>query len=155
MKLKVLWPGKTRNEELERLQASYLEKINRLIPCKVIETKGARGIEEKFENRIKDLEASGLEKHLKDEYIICLLDKGKEMNSEQFAEFLAKLDASSARRIAFIVGGFLGLKERILKRADCLLSLSIMTFSHELSRLMLLEQIYRSLSILKGTQYAK
>jgi 23S rRNA (pseudouridine1915-N3)-methyltransferase len=77
------------------------------------------------------------------------------MSSVELARFLKKLSASSARAITFVVGGFLGLEERILKKADMLLSLSQMTFSHELSRVMLLEQIYRSLMIIKGRQYAK
>jgi 23S rRNA (pseudouridine1915-N3)-methyltransferase len=57
--------------------------------------------------------------------------------------------------MTFVVGGFLGLEERILKRADFIISLSRMTFSHELSRIMILEQIYRSLATIKRTQYAK
>jgi 23S rRNA (pseudouridine1915-N3)-methyltransferase len=68
---------------------------------------------------------------------------------------LKKISSSSARTITFVVGGFLGLEDRILKKADALLSFSQMTFSHELSRVMLLEQIYRSLMIIKGRQYAK
>ena len=77
------------------------------------------------------------------------------MNSEEFAHFLDRTSISSARAITFVVGGFLGLAERVLERADTLLSLSKMTFSHELSRLMVLEQIYRSLTIARGKQYAK
>jgi 23S rRNA (pseudouridine1915-N3)-methyltransferase len=77
------------------------------------------------------------------------------MNSAEFAQFLERLASSSSRVITFVAGGFLGLEKRILKRADFLLSLSQMTFSHESIRIMLLEQIYRSLMIMKGTQYAK
>ena len=77
------------------------------------------------------------------------------MNSDEFSRFLEKIAANSARTITFVVGGFLGLEERSAKKADFLLSLSKMTLSHELSRVMLLEQIYRSLSILKGRKYAK
>lgn len=123
--------------------------------CEVVQTKVARGIAEKFAGRIKKIEASGLEKHLKDGYIICLFHEGREMNSTEFAQFLEKLASSSSRVITFVVGGFLGLEERILKRADFLLSLSQMTFSHESVRIMLLEQLYRSLTIMKGSQYAK
>jgi len=123
--------------------------------CELIETKAAKGIPEKFTQKIKEIEASELEKHFKNDYIICLFHEGKEMSSVEFARFLNKLSSSSARAITFVVGGFLGLEERVLKRADTILSLSRMTFSHELSRLMLLEQIYRSLMIIKGRQYAK
>lgn len=132
-----------------------MAKINRLETCELIQTKDARGIPEKFTDRIKEIEAVGLEEHLKDDYLIGLSDKGKEMNSIEFARFLEKIAAPSTRVITFVVGGFLGLEERILRRADFLLSFSRMTFSHELSRVMLLEQIYRSLTIMKGRKYAK
>jgi 23S rRNA (pseudouridine1915-N3)-methyltransferase len=155
MKLKILWPGKTKNRELKGLQEFYLGRIRELQPCELIETKEARGIEEKFEKRIKDIEARGLEKHFKDDYIICLFHEGREMSSSDFARFLEKSASSSNRPIAFVVGGFMGLEDTILKRADFLFSLSKMTFSHELSRIMLLEQIYRSLTIIKGRQYPK
>jgi len=112
-------------------------------------------MDEKFAARIKEIEAFELEKHLKDDYIICLFDEGREMTSTEFARFLEKVALSSSRVISFVVGGFLGLDERILKRADFILSLSRMTFSHELIRALLLEQIYRSLMIIKGRHYIK
>ena len=121
----------------------------------MIETKEARGFSDKYGQKIRGIEADALEKHIKDEYIICLFDRGKEMDSEEFARFLEQTAASAASCITFVVGGFLGLAERILKRADLLLSLSKMTFSHELTRVVLLEQIYRSLTIMKGRHYAK
>ncbi|MGD8534540.1 MAG: 23S rRNA (pseudouridine(1915)-N(3))-methyltransferase RlmH [Candidatus Aminicenantes bacterium] len=155
MRIRVLWPGKTRNTDLRKLQEFYLGRINQLEKCEIIETKTAKGFPEKFAQKIKIVEASELEKHFKNDYIICLFHEGKEMSSVELARFLKKLSASSARAITFVVGGFLGLEERILKKADMLLSLSQMTFSHELSRVMLLEQIYRSLMIIKGRQYAK
>ena len=155
MRLRILWPGKTKNREIMNLQEHYLERINHLVPCELVQTKEARGIEEKFFDKIKEIEAKGLEKHFKDDYIICLFDGGKEMSSPDFARFLKEQGSSSTRGISFVVGGFLGLSERILKRADFLLSLSKMTFSHELSRIVLLEQIYRALNLLRGRQYAK
>ncbi len=121
----------------------------------MIETKEARGFSDKNGQKIKEIEADALEKHIKDDYIICLFDRGKEMNSEEFARFLEQTGTNAAGCITFVIGGFLGLADRILKRADLLLSLSKMTFSHELTRVILLEQIYRSLTIMKGRHYAK
>lgn len=77
------------------------------------------------------------------------------MTSEELADWLGGRAARSTRAIAFVVGGFLGLDGRILERSDLALSLSRMTFSHELSRVVLMEQIYRALSIMKGRHYAK
>ena len=155
MKIRILWPGKTRNQNMRELQGSYLEKINRLERCELIETKEAKGIAEKMGKKILAIEADGLEKHMKGDYIICLVDKGKEMNSEEFARFLGERKVNSTSTVTFIMGGFLGLADRILKKSHFLLSLSKMTLSHELSRVVLLEQIYRSLTILHGRQYAK
>ncbi len=76
------------------------------------------------------------------------------MTSVEFARFLAARDRDG-RRLGFVVGGFLGLAERILRRADLRLALSKMTMSHELCRAVLLEQVYRSLTILQGRRYAK
>lgn len=126
-----------------------------MVSCQVIETKEAKGIDEKFARKIRKIEAGGLEKHFKDDYIICLSDRGKEMRSSKFSRFLEKRAMNSAKDTTFVAGGFLGLDERILQRADFLLSLSKMTFSHELTRLLLLEQIYRSLTVMKGINYAK
>ncbi len=155
MKLKILWPGRTRNREVKNLQDDYLKKIGYLNKCELIETKETRGISEKHKIKIMDQEAQGLEKHFGNDYIICLNDTGKEMSSKEFAQFLEKMMSQSSRTVTFVVGGFLGLDKRIIQRADFLFSLSKMTFSHELIRLILLEQIYRSLTIIKGQHYAK
>ena len=155
MRLKFLWPGRTRDQDIKCLQQAYLKRIEKLSKCELIETKEARGIDEKHEQKIKEIEAEGLEKQFGNDYIICLTDKGKEMSSIDFARFLAKLALRSTRTVTFVIGGFLGLEEKIVQKADFLLSLSKMTFSHELSRLILLEQVYRSLTIMKGKQYAK
>lgn len=155
MKLRILWPGKTKNRELRGLEEYYLGRIRQLEPCQLVEIKTSRGISEKFEDRIKEIEAQGLEKHFQSDYIVCLSDQGKEMSSVEFARFLEDKTAHSPKGIAFVMGGFLGLAQRILDKADLLLSLSKMTFSHELSRIILLEQIYRSLTLLKGRKYPK
>ncbi len=155
MKLKILWPGRTRNRDIKNLQDDYIKKIGHLNKCELIETKEARGISERHKTKIRDREAIGLEKHFGNDYIICLSDKGKEMSSKEFAHYLEKLTSHSSRPVTFVVGGFLGLDKRIIQKADFLFSLSKMTFSHELIRLILLEQIYRSLTIIKGQHYAK
>jgi len=155
MNIKILWPGKTQNSHIRNMEFLYMQKIERLAKCEVIITKTAKGIKEKNAGRIMDIEASGLEKHIENDFVVCLSDRGKEMSSSGLAEFLEKRSSGPERFVTFVIGGFLGLDDRILKRANFSLSLSRMTFSHELSRIMLLEQIYRSLSIIKGHKYAK
>jgi len=121
----------------------------------LVETKGTRGLTERAAAKILDIEAQGLEKHLANDYIICLFDRGQEMTSEELAVLLNTVGGETARPVAFVVGGFLGLADRILRRAQKRLSLSRMTLSHELCRVVLLEQVYRSLTIMKGRSYAK
>jgi len=153
--IKLLWPGKTKNAAFRDLQAFYLKRIQDLTPCRIIETPEAKGFPEKAAGRILEIEAKGLEKHLDNAYIVCLFDGGREMSSVEFARFLEQAAAGSARTVAFVVGGFLGIDPKLMERSHARLSLSRMTLSHELCRVVLMEQIYRSISILKGRQYAK
>lgn len=155
MRLKFLWPGKTKSPELRGLQGFYEARIKSLAACEIIETREARGLGEKQAGKIKDLEAKGLEKHLDGAYVICLEDGGKEMTSPEFARFLGARERDPGKPLAFVVGGFLGLADRLAARADLRLSLSRMTFSHELARVLLLEQVYRALTVLGGRHYAK
>lgn len=155
MRLKFLWPGKTKSPELRALQGFYAARIGALAACEIIETREARGIEEKFAEKVKELEARGIEKHLDGAYVISLEDRGKEMTSDEFARFLRGRERESGRPLAFVVGGFLGLSGRLSARADMRLSLSRMTFTHELARVLLLEQVYRALAVNGGRKYAK
>ncbi len=154
MIIKFLWPGRTKNRHVLALQEEYLSRIGRLATCRLVETAGAKGVPEGQKARILDIEARAIEKHLGDDYIICLSDKGKDMTSEEMARFLER-QGSASRSLTFVCGGFLGLSDELLRRARLLLSLSRLTLSHELARVVLLEQVYRSLTILKGKRYAK
>jgi len=155
MRIKFLWPGRTKNKDLRSLQDFYLKRIGTLVSCQLIETAEARGLDERAGKKIMDFEARGLEKHFKDDYIVCLFDEGQEMSSQELARFFERSASGSTRVMTFVVGGFLGLAKHILDRADLRLRLSRMTFSHELCRIMLMEQIYRAISMMKGRQYAK
>jgi len=150
-----LWPGKTKNRYLRFLQEDYLAKIKLLSRVNLVETVAAKGLDEKHPELIMEKEARGLEKYLKDGYIICLSDKGKELTSEELARLIEQQAAISSRNLIFLVGGFLGLAPRLMAKADLKLSLSRMTFSHELARVVLLEQVYRALSLIKGYSYPK
>jgi len=154
MRVDFFWPGRTKRPELRALEDFYLGRIRLLADGRVVVTPAARGLDEREKARILEIEAQGLEKRWKDDYIICLSDEGQDMTSAEFARFLAARDREG-RRLGFVVGGFLGLAERILRRADLRLAVSKMTLSHELCRVVLLEQVYRSLTILQGRRYAK
>ncbi len=156
MRLKFLWPGKTKSPELRALQGFYEARIGSLAAVEVIETREARGLEEKYAGKIKDLEARGLEKHLDGAYVICLDDQGKEMTSGEFARLLRGREKDSGKPLAFVVGGFLGLADRIAERAD----MTAVAVAHDLlararAASLLLEQVYRALTIIGGRHYAK
>jgi 23S rRNA (pseudouridine1915-N3)-methyltransferase len=155
MRILFVWPGKTRNASYRTLQQEYLGKIKLLAQVRLVETQVARGLEEKWAEKILEKEAQGLEKYAKDGYIICLSDGGRELSSEELAGLMELKSVDSGRQLIFLVGGFLGLAPRIMEKADLKLSLSRMTFSHELARTVLLEQVYRALNLIKGYAYPK
>ncbi len=140
---------------MAKLVDEYCRRIARMAPFELVETREARGLRDDEIEKAKALEAGYLMKHLKDDHLVCLSDRGREMTSEEFTQWLkAKLE-TNVRPLTFIIGGHAGLAEEILSRAKEILSLSRMTLSHELCRLVLLEQIYRSLTLMKGWPYAK
>jgi len=155
MELRLIWPGKTKSPGARALQEFYLGRIRPMASASVVETREARGLDERAAAKILEIEARGMEDRLDGNFVICLADDGREMTSAEFARFLSKRADVPSRPAAFVVGGFLGLAGRILERGDLRLSLSRMTLSHEMARIVLLEQIYRSLTIMKGTHYAK
>jgi 23S rRNA (pseudouridine1915-N3)-methyltransferase len=155
MMIRAVWPGRTKTAAVRDLEAFYLQRIRGLMPCEIVETETSRGLAEKASDLILEIEARGLEKRLKDDYIVCLFDRGREMDSTEFARFLSDRAVAGTRSLAFVAGGFLGLSPRILERSELRLSLSRMTMSHELCRAVLLEQIYRGVSLMKGRSYAK
>jgi 23S rRNA (pseudouridine1915-N3)-methyltransferase len=155
MQIKLMWPGKPKLPGVVDLQAHYLKRISDLMPTRLIETPAAKGLDEKAAQKILEIEAAGLEKQIKDDYIVTLFDRGREMSSTELARFFEGRAVAGTRSVAFLVGGFLGLQPRLLERSDLCLSLSRMTYSHELCRLVLMEQVYRALSLMKGRPYAK
>lgn len=108
------------------------------------------------EQQIKGKEAQRIQKYIKeDTYLIALAIEGKMFTSEQLAQQIDKLALDGKSHVTMVIGGSLGLDESILKQADLLLSFSKMTFPHQLMRLILVEQLYRSYRIIKGEPYHK
>ena len=104
-------------------------------------------------NRIKNMRLKILESLKNSDYVILLDDKGLALTSIEFSELLNKKMVSSNNELVFVVGGAFGFSESVYKRADTKLSLSKMTFSHQMVRLIFKEQLYRAFSILKGEKY--
>lgn len=151
--IKLVCIGKIKDTNLKALIDDYTKKINRYHKIEVIEVKD-EPIKDN-EKYVLDTEASRvLSKIEDDEYVILLDLHGKTLDSVEFANKLDKLFISYSK-ITFVIGGSLGLGQELLDRANYRLKLSDMTFLHQMTRLILVEQIYRSFKILSHETYHK
>jgi 23S rRNA (pseudouridine1915-N3)-methyltransferase len=139
MKVRVVWVGKTSNPHITKLCNDYAARIKHFLPLEIAETK-----EEKI---LSMLDAS--------DRVVVLDPKGKAWTSEQLAKFIEHHMTSDPHRLTFVIGDYAGLSAEVKKRADVQWSLSPLTFTHELARVFLLEQLYRALSIIHNLPYSK
>ena len=151
--IKLVCIGKIKDSNLKTLIDDYTKKINKYHKFEVVEVKD-EPIKDN-EKTVLDIEASrALSKIGNDEYVILLDLHGKTIDSVEFAKKLDKLFINYSK-ITFVIGGSLGLGEELIKRANYRLKLSDMTFLHQMKRLILVEQIYRSFKILNNETYHK
>lgn len=158
MKLGLLWVGRTRDRNLRAAIDGYLERIGRQVPVEVIEVKEESAKSRHAESAALAREGSRIREKIPPGHETALLDaRGRQMSSEEFAGFLGRRmsSSSSTKGLTFVVGGHLGVDEPTREIVDHTLALSRMTFTHEMARLVAVEQIYRGLSILRGTRYHK
>ncbi|MBI2836739.1 MAG: 23S rRNA (pseudouridine(1915)-N(3))-methyltransferase RlmH [Acidobacteria bacterium] len=153
MKIKFVWVGKTRDERVRLLEADYLQRVGHYHRCEVAVARAAHDGSDG--RRLEDEGREIASKVARGSYTIALHQSGAEMDSIEFARVLGMLEGGSRKEIVFIIGGHLGIDRRVLDKADRRLSLSRMTFPHELCRVLLLEQVYRACSIQSGTPYHK
>ena len=151
--IKIIGIGKIKDKHLEALIEDYTKKISRYHKIEIIEVKDEPIKDD--EKTVLDAEASRALSKIKDnEYVILLDLHGKETDSVSFAKHVDNLFITNSH-ITFVIGGSLGLGEALLKRANERLKLSEMTFLHGMTRLILVEQIYRSFKILNNETYHK
>ncbi len=152
MKLRVLWIGKTRDAHLSALINDYIGRIQRFLPIEVVEVKEVRVDESK---RLRS-EGEKLLSALDSTDRVVLLDTaGKTFTSAQFAQFVGKHMREDARRLTFVIGGFSGVSDDVTRRANARWSLTPLTFTHDLCRVLVLEQVYRALTIIHNHPYSK
>ncbi len=155
MKIEILLLGKTKDRYLQQGINDYLKRLSHYNPVELIEIKVNKP-NTRNEAQIKSLESSLLDKNITGSgYRIALDSSGEQFSSEGFAEHLSALEQRSLQTLRFIIGGPLGLADDQLNRADQVLSLSKMTYTHDMVRLILLEQLYRAYTIKAGTRYHK
>ena len=159
MKITVITVGKLKEKYLKDAVAEYSKRLSKYCKLEVIETadeKTPDHASEIAETAIRDKEAERILKAVKsDAYVVALAIEGAAVTSEQLAEKIDGLGIQGKSHIVFIIGGSIGLGEAVLSRADFLLSFSKMTFPHQLMRVILLEQIYRSFKITAKEPYHK
>lgn len=144
VKIRIAWIGKTKEAAITALTEEYLERISRYVQTEGITLREESDLLAKFGATAKGGTKSTL---------VLMDSRGKEFSSEQFAKFLGEYQDRNPLPLVFAVGGADGFSEAVRSAASQVISLGKMTLSHELARVVLLEQIYRAFTILKGHPY--
>ena len=159
MRITLLTVGRIKERYLEEAIREYAKRLGRycrLTIAEIPDEKTPDGAGEALERQIKEKEGQRLLARIKDgDFVIALAIEGRMLSSEELAARLERLGVDGVSHIVFVIGGSLGLSEAVLRRADFSLSFSRMTFPHQLMRVILLEQIYRSYRIISGEPYHK
>lgn len=159
MKITLITVGKIKEKYLKDAIAEYSKRLSKYCKLDIIEVadeKTPDNASETVEEQIRTKEAERILKHVKDDaYVITLEILGKLLTSEELSAKIETLGIQGTSHIIFIIGGSIGLGQDVLKRSNYALSFSKMTFPHQLMRVILLEQIYRSYRIINGEPYHK
>lgn len=153
MEIILLTVGKTGISYVREGIAEYCKRLSRYIPYSIHELPDARR-GRLSEGEQKEAEGTMILSFLNDtDHVVLLDENGREYTSREFAARLEKIMGSGKKRAVFVVGGPYGFSRKVYDRADAMLSLSRMTFNHEMVRLFFTEQLYRGISILQGLPY--
>ena len=159
MKITLVTVGKIKEKFFEDAIKEYSKRLSRYCKLEILQVadeKTPESASEAVELQIKEKEGQRILSLIRDDaYVIALAIEGKMLDSEELAERIEKLGVSGISQIVFVIGGSLGLSAQVMKRADYALSFSRMTFPHQLMRVVLLEQIYRSYRIMNHQPYHK
>ena len=154
MNIDLIMVGKTDSEEVESLLAMYAKRINRYCRFTVTTLADVRNTRNMAPNRQKQLEGEAILRGVGDGDCLALMDeRGAEYTSPEFAAWMQKRMSSGVKRLVMVIGGPYGFSQEVYGRADSKLSLSRMTFTHEMVRLFFTEQVYRAMTILRGEPY--
>ena len=154
MKINLLVVGKTEDKYLIEGIEKYLSRLKHHIGFTIVVIPDVKNTKNLTEAQQKTKEAELILKQISNPDTVILMDeKGKKYTSVQFSDYLNKQMIGSVQQLTFIIGGPYGFDESVYKRANGSISLSDMTFSHQMVRLFFVEQLYRAFSILKGEPY--
>lgn len=159
MKITLITVGKIKEKYLEAAIAEYSKRLGRYCRLEILQVadeKTPDRASEALERQIREKEGERILSLIRDgAYVVALAIDGAQLSSEELAGLIEGLGVRGESHIQFVIGGSLGLSDSVLKRADYRLSFSKMTFPHQLMRVILLEQIYRSYRIISGEPYHK
>ena len=159
MNITIVCIGKLKERYWTEAAQEYGKRLSKYCSLSINELKEERAPDNASaaeEAAVKEAEGKNILKQIKkDSYVLALEIKGKELTSEALAEKIEALGLTGKSDLAFVIGGSLGLSEGVLARADFRLSFSKMTFPHQMMRIVLLEQIYRSFKIIRNEVYHK
>jgi 23S rRNA (pseudouridine1915-N3)-methyltransferase len=150
MIFRFLWVGKTKDKNWLRLQEHYLERLSHFVRTEVVEVRDSPS-----RDRIELESTSLLSKITNKDYVVLLDIRGEPISSPSLAVKISEWQNRSVGPIVFVIGGAEGVSPTVAERADIRLSLSFLTFTHEMARVLLLEQLYRAFTIIRGFPYQK
>ena len=154
MKVHLVFVGKTRESYLREGIDDFLKRLRRYVAVGVTVVRAERMRRHDREEQAVRLESNRAVAAVPPGSHLVVLDhKGKQMTSEALACWWQRLEGEGCKKLCFVVGGVLGFTDELRRQAHTLLSLSKMTFTHEMSRLILLEQLYRACTIMRGETY--
>jgi 23S rRNA (pseudouridine1915-N3)-methyltransferase len=154
MKIELWVIGKTAFDYLEDGIALYIKRLERYVPFQVQIFNDVKNAKNMSSDILKQKEGESLlAKITKDDTVFLLDERGKQYTSVEFSQFFERQQNNATKKIVFIIGGAYGFSDDIYQRADGMISLSKMTFSHQMIRLFAVEQIYRAFTIIKGEPY--
>lgn len=146
MRFRFVWIGKTRDKNWRVLQEEYLQRLSHFVKCEVTELKDGT----------KETESKRILENLNQSHFVCLLDvKGRSISSPELAGEIEKWQNRGLKEVIFVIGGAEGVASEVVERANFSLSLSFLTLTHEMARVVLVEQLYRAYTIIKGFPYQK
>ncbi len=154
MRIRVIYQGKTKDKHLRGLEADYRERIGHFTDLVLEQIRPARNSAPAGTSELTSTERRLMNK-LQDSYKIFLDGRGRELTSQEFAEWLGQQALRGRRELAFLVGAPDGFSAAFRKHADLQLALSRMTLTHDWARVLLLEQLYRGFTILRGYPYPR
>ena len=159
MKITLIAVGKIKERYFEDAIREYSKRLSRYCRLEIIQVadeKTPDGASEALEEQIKEKEGRRILDQIREgAYVIALAVEGKQLDSLELAARMERLAVEGKSQLVFLIGGSLGLSKEVMRRADFALSFSAMTFPHQLMRVILLEQIYRSYRIRAGEPYHK